>query len=357
MATDRAAKKVRRARPAGARAFFCACLLLLPGVGAAENMPRLALPTVNDALYRGGGPEFYQYIERNYRGARSTPWEGGRYGFVRNPVPTGRGLVYSRFHEGIDIRCVGRDDRGEPLDEVRAIAEGRVVHVNPHAGQSNYGRYVVLEHQWGGSSYYSLYAHLNSIAARAGARVAQGEAIGRLGYTGAGINRERAHLHLELNLMLNRNFESWHRRCFPGQPNYNGIYNGLNLAGLDIAGLYLAQKEDPTLTLPQFLAREQTFYKIAFPDSKNFFIRREYPWLVRGDAGSARAWAVSFARTGVPIRIEPLNETVDRPTLTFVKRDTGDLSLLTGGRLAGRGENARLTDNGRRTFELLIHPD
>ena len=51
----------------------------------------LVLPTDNDALFSGGGAAFYQYIERNYRGVKSTPWEGGRYGFVRNPIRTAEG--------------------------------------------------------------------------------------------------------------------------------------------------------------------------------------------------------------------------------------------------------------------------
>ena len=81
---------------------------------AEDSQIEISLPTDNDALFRGGGPEFYQYIERDFRGEKSTPWEGGRYGFVRNPVPTVEGLIYTRFHEGIDIRCLHRDARGRP---------------------------------------------------------------------------------------------------------------------------------------------------------------------------------------------------------------------------------------------------
>ncbi|PYK84277.1 MAG: hypothetical protein DME41_03365, partial [Verrucomicrobia bacterium] len=99
----------------------------------------LALPTDNDAIFHGGGPDFYQYVERDYRGEKSTPWEGGQYGFVRDPEQTRAGVVYTRFHEGIDIRCLHRDERGEPLDEVRAIAEGKVVYTNSVPGYSNYG--------------------------------------------------------------------------------------------------------------------------------------------------------------------------------------------------------------------------
>ncbi len=189
----------------------------------------LALPTDNDALFSGGGPAFYQYIERNYKGVKSTPWEGGQYGFVRDPVETSAGMSYTRFHEGIDIRPLHRDPHGEPLDEVRAIGDGKVVHTNLVPGYSNYGKYIVIEHRWDGSSYYSLYGHLSSITVRPGDAVKRGQPIAVMGYTGAGLNQSRAHLHLELNLMLSHRFEAWHNVFFKNDPNHNGIYNGLNL--------------------------------------------------------------------------------------------------------------------------------
>src|SRR5206468_2763727 len=179
----------------------------------------LVLPTDNDALFSGNGPEFYQYVERNYKGAKSTPWEGGQYGFVRDPTDTAGDVLYTRFHEGIDIRPLHRDANGEPLDEVRAIADGKVVHVNPLSGYSNYGKYIVIEHRWDGSKYYSLYAHLSSVAVQPGETVKRGQPIAVMGYTGTGINRERAHLHLELCLMFSRQFEAWYNTFFRNDPD------------------------------------------------------------------------------------------------------------------------------------------
>src|SRR3954464_3580456 len=192
-------------------------LLSATGSDVSAEPLDLALPTDNDALFRGEGAEFYQYVERDYKGVKSTPWEGGRYGFVRDPIETSEGIVFTRFHEGIDIRALQRDAKGEPLDEVRSVAAGKVVHVSEVAGYSNYGKYVVIEHHWDGSSFFSLYGHLSEIAVRPGNSVARGQRIGGMGHTGEGINQARSHVHLELNMLFSREFNHWHQTFFPGE--------------------------------------------------------------------------------------------------------------------------------------------
>src|SRR5213083_2956549 len=289
----------------------------------------LVLPTDNDALFSGDGPAFYQYIERNYKGVKSTPWEGGRYGFVRDPTDTAGGVVYTRFHEGIDIRPLHRDANGDPLDEVRAVADGKVVHTNLVPGYSNYGKYIVIEHRWGGSNYFSLYGHLNSIAVQPGESVQPGQRIGVMGYTGVGLNQARAHVHLELNLMFSHQFEAWHNAFFKNDPNHNGIYNGINLAGLDVARLYLAFRKNPSLTVPKFLNEEETFYKVTLPKSRYFELPRQYPWMLTGGGRNEKSsWEVSFARSGLPLRIEPSYKGVAQPELSYIKKGSVDYSYL-----------------------------
>src|SRR4030095_5481641 len=331
-----------------------------------SNIPNLAqnqtvdlvLPTDNDALFSGGGAAFYQYIERNYKGVKSTPWEGGRYGFVRDPTDTAGGVVYTRFHEGIDIRPLYRDAHGEPLDEVRAIADGKVEHANLVSGYSNYGKYIVIEHRWGDSNYYSLYGHLSSIAVQPGDAVKRGQRIGVMGYTGTGLNRERAHLHLELNLRLSHQFEAWYSTFFRNDPNHNGIYNGMNLIGLDIARLYLALKKTPLLTIPEFLSREETFYKVTLPKSRHFELPKLYQWmLTTGSRNEKSAWDVSFAQSGVPLRIESSDKNVTQPELSYAKKNSVDYSYMTREIISGHGASAHLTDYGRQLMRLLIWPD
>jgi len=315
----------------------------------------LSLPTDNDALFSDDGAAFYQYIERDYKGQKSTPWQGGQYGFVRDPTDTGAGTVYTRFHEGIDIRPVRRDPHGDPVDEIRAIADGKVVHVNAVAGYSNYGKYIVIEHRWEGSNYYSLYGHLSSMLVQPGATVTRGQPIAVMGYTGTGINQERAHLHLEVDLMFSREFDSWYSTFFRNDPNRNGIYNGMNLAGVDVARLYLALRKNPALTIPEFLKGEETFYKVTLPKSRHFDLPRLYPWmLVPGKERSS--WEVSFARSGVPLKIDSSDRRVTQPEVSYVGKSSINYSYLTRDIVSGHEGNAHLTNYGSQLMRLLIWP-
>ena len=316
----------------------------------------LALPTDNDAIFSGGGPDFYQVIERDYHGEKSTPWEGGQYGFVRDPVETSGETAYTRFHEGIDIKPLHRDEHGEPTDEIRAIADGKVVYATLVAGYSNYGKYIVIEHNFGGSPYYSLYGHLSKIDVRVGDVVHQSQHIAVMGYTGVGINRERAHVHLELNLILSHKFQEWYDAVHPHDPNHNGLYNGINLSGLDIAKLYLALHENPSLTIPQFLAKEEVYFKVAIPKSRYFELPKLYPWMVSG-SGQGGSWTVSFARSGLPLRIEPGGRKVKQAEVVYVKPSKLNASYLTNGMATGPTSQAHLTLYGQQTLRLLTYPD
>jgi murein DD-endopeptidase MepM/ murein hydrolase activator NlpD len=339
----------------GAVAFFLLTMLAARGEEAPLD---LALPTENHALLTGHLSEFYQAIERNLHGVISHPWQGGQYGFVRDPMSLGGETIYTRFHEGMDIRPLRRDAQGEPLDVVGAIAAGKVVYANHEAGASNYGRYVVVEHRWGGSPYYSLYGHLNTIAVGAGQFVRQGEKLAVMGHTGTGINRERAHVHVELNLLLNDHFAEWHDTFFKNDPNHHGIYNGLNLAGLDLAQFFLAWRTDRALTVPAFLAKEKVFFKVIVPNSAHFELPHRYPWMIANVPNESPAsWEISFDRSGLPLRLTPNSKAVSEAELSYVQPTAVDCRYLTRGNLSGRGTTAHLTESGKSLMRLLTFPE
>ena len=99
-----------------------------------------------------------------------------------------------QFHEGIDIKPVGRDRRGEPADQVFAAMDGVVRHVNDRAGDSNYGRYIVIEHPGATPAVYTLYAHLARVlpGIAQGAHVERGQAIAIMGHSARAARRSRA---------------------------------------------------------------------------------------------------------------------------------------------------------------------
>lgn len=88
----------------------------------------------------------------------------------------------SKFHKGIDLRAA----YGE---EVQAPAAGTVVFSGDQGG---YGTTVVLEHADGTRS---RYAHLSAATVEAGARVAEGQSVGRAGRSGRATG---THLHFEV---------------------------------------------------------------------------------------------------------------------------------------------------------------
>ncbi len=331
--------------------MFSASLGLAASLGA--QTLRLELPTDNSALFSDKPKEFYMFTYRNFEGESSRPWQAGQYGFVRNMKRTPEGIIGTRFHEGIDIRPVRRDSANRPLDSVRAIAPGTVAYVNPSAGRSNYGIYAVLEHDWGDGPFFSLYAHLAEAAVTTGQRLPAGYKLGKMGYTGSGLNRERAHLHLECSILLSLRFKEWHDQFF-GSKNYHGIHNGMNLAGLDIAGLFLASRSDPGLAIPAFLKRTPTYYKVTTPRQGPLELAVRYPWLCRGDhARPSPSWEIAFSASGLPLAIAPSHRQVGKPLVTFVRTTRSRHEYFTKSYLTGSGRRASLTARGKRYLRLI----
>ena len=333
--------------------------------GAEHPVIRLALPTLNDNLFTGDGPAFYMGVNRQPRPGEAPAWTGGRYGFVRTYRNTREGPVYSRFHEGMDVRPLHRDARGVPLDEVLSIDDGEVVHVSKVSHYSNYGKYVVIEHLWGGYPYYSLYAHLGSLDVEVGDIVRRGDPIAILGYTGRGINRQRAHVHVEINLLVNQAFQAYYDEVMPNNvANRHGIYNGLNLYGIDIAGLYLALKENPGLTMPEFFALQEPMFEVTWPGEVMPNMLWRYPWMCPA-LGSWRpmfgpphelgtAWRITFAASGLPLRFEPVDEVLESPRVRLFETRQIPYTYLTNGLISGSGTNYQLSAAGLRRMNLIM---
>ena len=330
-----------------------AALLAISGAEAAL----FDFPTKNRALLEGRPENFYMYVQRDFEGVVTYPWEGGQYGFVRGPQRTPQGVVFATLHEGVDIQPLLRDPSGNPLDDVLASAAGRVVHVSKEAGASNYGRYIVVEHRIEGCPIYTLYAHLASTAVEPGQMVRQGEVLGRMGYSGAGIDRQRAHVHFEIGVILSENFDAWYSAHSAADPNRHGLYNGINLSGTDPAPILLASAKDPGFQLTKHLAALEPVFKITIPNSPDLTLLRDYPWLVpSGEMADPPAWTISFTGSGFPVRAVASRNPVAAPEVAWVKESTTPTIYATHRLVGGPAGHPQLTESGKRLMEMLVAP-
>ena len=127
----------------------------LPLIGQTATNPFRDLVFPTDQVLDRNDPDVFQP-------AASGRPESALFGSVRT-ANYGKGLAAS-FHEGVDIAAGQRDTAGRPQDAVYAVADGAVAYVNAVAGNSNYGKYVVLIHTCPSGMVYTLYAHLMALS-------------------------------------------------------------------------------------------------------------------------------------------------------------------------------------------------
>ncbi len=322
----------------------------------------LDFPTENTAVLNGEPEYYYMGLDRLIAGRREWSWEGGTYGYVRNARSTPVGYRFTRFHEGVDIAPVFRDENGEPLDEVRTVDDGRVVYVNRSPSGSDYGRYIVVQHIWEGSPFYTLYAHLADTTVREGELVRRGEQIGVLGYSGNGLDRARAHLHFEINLMLSEHFDAWRDERRPRWPSRHGRYHGFNLAGLSPIELIMFNFTRPRASVLAKLASEEAEVTAYVPAGPPPDILNQHPWLCRSCTVEnplpewAWSWEVGFTVAGRPVSIEPSElhmTTIELGRIdNFVRADYLDSRILTA-----RGPGSTLNSTARLLLSVLFTRD
>lgn len=253
----------------------------------------LVWPTPNRAYLEGAPAEaFVQATE-------SGLIESGLYGSTRNG---GR-----QFHEGLDLFPLKRDGRGEAADDVYAAMAGVVRHVSHRAGASSYGRYVVLEHPDQSPAVYTLYSHLADIdaAVAPGVAVRAGARLGLMGRSAGGysIPKQRAHLHFEIGVRMTDQFQAWYDGRKFGSKNEHGLFNGMNLMGLDPLDFYGRHMAGGLRALDEVFRETPSAVtlRIAHPGEPDYLTR--YPSLVLERLPGLRGgWEIEFSATGVPLR-------------------------------------------------------
>ena len=336
----------------GTTAARLAALMFLASALPGPGQP-FHLPTANRTIYEPGQEEKF------FVGTVGKPWMSGTFGCVRTEG--------WQMHEGLDIRCLQRDRRGEPMDPVMATADGTVAYVNTRSSLSNYGNYIVLRHSIEGLEIYSLYAHLHEVRAglSAGQAVKTGEPIavmGRTSNTRQGISRERAHVHFELNFLVNDRFAVWHQTAHAGERNDHGEWNGQNLLGIDPRAVLLAQRaQGDKFSLLSFV-RQQTELCRVLVRGPNLQWARRYPQLLipnpRAEKEGIGGYELVLNFNGLPCQVTPRApaELTDKARFHLVSVNEAEHTKNPCRRLVTRkGAHWELTGHGAQLLELLTY--
>ncbi len=298
--------------------------------------------------------------------------ESAKFGSTRTAQRGGR--IFPAFHEGVDIAATARDRKGIPTDPVYAIAEGRVAFVNSVAGNSSYGKYVLIEHpdpslgmisKRDGSSepatVYTLYAHLADIrfGIRPGHPVAPGDEIGTLGHTSntqPPIPLERSHLHWEIGVLLNSRFEIKGREE-KIKPDF-GNYNGGNLFAFDPLDFYAAHSRDPGLAMASYFATVPPACEVVLRGKYPDYFRR-FPSLWKGTPHDGGPICLALSQSGAPL--SGRNASAAEVTLLGNQRQAvakvySDV-LGRNGRayIAQTGGKWQFTEKGRQWADILFY--
>lgn len=306
-------------------------------------------PTENRYLLEDRPEKFFQpTISRRLK--------SGMFGFVRTSDPE-PARIFERFHKGIDIKPLQRDARGEPLDPVRAVADGVVVRVNHDEKISDYGKQVIVKHDWGGLPVFSVYAHLASATAQVGQPVRAGDELGILGWTGPGLVQARAHLHLEFVFLINPKFDEWIRAAKPGrlwEPNRHGEWHGLNLMGIDPAPLLLAAQQGKPKTWREALAVQPGGFIVNVPAPP-----RRVAWTdwvqVEENCTGAQAWQIEMTPWGLPLKVKGSAIPVTGPELVANPGRPNEGKYYCRGLVEPDGKGGmRLSRFGRQYFDMMM---
>ncbi|MEI8290345.1 MAG: M23 family metallopeptidase [Verrucomicrobiota bacterium] len=333
------------------RATFAALLIV---AGSLSAQVPFRFPTANRVLYEPGN-ELGFFVPTS----SDRPWTTGSFGCVRTDG--------WQMHEGVDIRSLQHDKRGEPTDPVLATAAGEVMHINAKAGLSNYGKYIVLRHVIEGLEIYSLYAHLSEIApgVKVGKAVNAGDVIGTMGHTSntsERIGKERAHVHFELNVLMNDNFSAWFKKNLPGERNDHGVWNGQNLNGLDPCDVLLAEKPGAKkFSLLEFMRSQTELCRVTVRATNFSYLKRYAPLVLnnpKADKEGVAGYEIAINYNGVPFALLPR-------AATEIK-GAGKIQLLSVNETEYRahpcrklviqhGAHWQLTEKGLREFGLLTY--
>jgi len=258
--------------------------------------PRRAEPSVFGGIRNPTGVDIARaplsaFVPTRPDEPRTAVWGAWRVGSDNRP----------RFHGAVDIAPLRKDRSGKALDEVMAVADGKVAYINRQGGDSQYGIHVIVEHADLVGPVYTLYGHLATVtpSLTVGGAVTAGAALGIIGHTSSQrIAPQNAHLHFEVALMHTSRFGAWGRarKLIPDRGNHHGW----NLYTVDPRDFYQFMQAFPDSNFRDYVQQVPVAFELIVLSEKkplDYFTR--YPSLWKGTAGYTGPLVISVTEAGV----------------------------------------------------------
>ena len=174
------------------------------------------------------------------------------------------------------------------------------------------------------------------------------------------IAKDRAHVHFELDLLVNDNFAAWFRTGSPGERNDHGEWNGQNLTGLDGREILLAEKSGK-FNLLDFM-RGQTELCRVLVRATNFPYLKRYAALVlrspTAEKEGAAGYEIALNYNGVAFALMPRTASEIKGGAKFQLLSVNEAVQKANPcrkLVVKRGSRWQLTDKGVRELEILTY--
>jgi murein DD-endopeptidase MepM/ murein hydrolase activator NlpD len=199
----------------------------------------------------------------------------------------------------------------------------------------------------------------------AGQAVRAGEVIatmGRTSNTSERIGKERAHVHFELNVLVNDHYAAWFKQNGAGERNDHGEWNGQNLDGLDPRDILLGEHSPvKKFSLLAFLQSQTELCRVVVRATNFPYLKRYAPLVLKNpkaDKEGVAGYEIALNYNAVPFALLPraASEITGKAKFQLLSVNAAEYQAHPCRRLVVQhGSRWVLTEKGLRELEMIIY--
>jgi len=186
--------------------------------------------------------------------------------------------------------------------------------------------------------------------------------MGRTSNTSERIDKERAHLHFELNVLVNDNYAAWFKKNSAGERNDHGEWNGQNLDGLDPRDILLGEHSPvKKFSLLAFLQSQTELCRVVVRATNFPYLKRYAPLVLKNpkaDKEGVAGYEIALNYNAVPFALLPraASEITGKAKFQLLSVNAAEYQAHPCRRLVVQhGSRWVLTEKGLRELEMIIY--